>query len=92
MTKSELDVSMSRLTTAQKLYNNAMNTRSVYDSFKGVVRDSIREAERLEIKPVNCFSVEIPLTDDVERVLDIIEGVLRKKAEEASEAFEEFKV
>ena len=91
MTKNELDVSMGKLSIAQDLYNNAVNTRSTYASFKGVVRDSIREAGRFEIKPVNCYSVEIPLTDEVKRALDIIEDVLRRQAEEASKAFDEFK-
>ena len=90
MTKNELDVSMSRLSIAQDLYTNAVHTRSTYDGFKGVVRDSIREAGRFEIRPVNCYSVEIPLTDDVKRALDIIEDVLRIQAEEASKAFEKF--
>ena len=92
MTKNELDVSMGKLSIAQDLYTNAVHTRSTYDSFKSVVRDSIREAGRFEIKPVNCFSVEIPLTDDVKRALDIIEDVLRQQAEDASKAFEEFNV
>lgn len=91
MTKNELDVSMSRLYIAQDLYNNTVHTRSTYDSFKGIVRDSIMETGRFEIRPVNCYSVEIPLTDDVKRALDIIEDVLRRQAEEASKAFEEFK-
>ena len=92
MTKNELDVSMSRLSIAQDLYNNAVHTRSTYDGFKGVVRDSIMETGRFEIRPVNCYSVEIPLTDDVKRALDIIEDVLRQQAEDASKAFEEFNV
>ncbi len=92
MIKNELDVLMSRLSIAQDLYTDAVHTRSTYDSFKSVVRDSIRKAGRFEIKPVSCFSVEIPLTDDVKRALDIIEDVLKQMAEEATKAFEEFKI
>lgn len=91
MTKNELDVSRSMLDIAQNLYNNAVHTRSEYDSFKGPVRDSICKAGRFDIRPVCCYAVEIPLTDEVKKALDIIEDVLRRQAEEASKAFEEFK-
>lgn len=92
MTKNELDASRSKLSTAQDLYNNAEHTKHVYDSFKGFVRESIVKAGRFEIKPVCCYSVDIPLTDEVKKALDIIEDVLRQKAEEASKAFEKFKM
>lgn len=91
MTKNELDVSMNKLSIAQDLYNNAEHTKNVYDSFKGFVREAIGKAGRFEIRTVCCYPVEIPLTDDVKRALDIIEDVLRRQAEEASKAFEEFK-
>lgn len=92
MTKNELDVSMSNLSVAQNMYNDAEHKRHVYTSFKGVVRDSIVEAGRFEVKPVSCFSVEVPLTAEVKKALDILEDVLRRQAEEATKAFEEFKV
>ena len=90
MTKNELDVSMGKLSIAQDLYNNAVHTRSEYDSFRSTARDAIVKAGRFDIRPVCCYAVEIPLTDDVKRALDIIEDVLRRQAEEASKAFEKF--
>lgn len=92
MTKNELDVSMGKLSIAQDLYTNAVHTRSTYDGFKGTVRDAIVKAGRFEIRPVCCYSVDIPLTDEVKKALDIIEDVLRQQAEEASKAFEKFKM
>lgn len=91
MTKNELDISMDKLSIAKNLYSNAEHTRHMYDSFKCQVRVSIRKAGRFEIKPVDCYPVEIPLTDEVKKVLDIIEDVLKRQAEESSRAFEEFK-
>ena len=92
MTKEELDISMSKLGIARELYNNAVHIRHIHDSFKGNVRDSIRKAGVFEIKPISCYSVEIPLTDEVRKALDIIEAVLKDQAEKAEKAFENFKM
>lgn len=91
MTKNELDISRSKLEIAQNLYNNAVHTRSEYDSFRSTARDAIVKAGRFEIRPVCCYAVEVPLTDEVKKALDIIEDVLKHQADEASKAFEEFK-
>ena len=91
MTKNELDVLTARMEMATSMYNHAVHTKSTYDSFKGVVRESIVKAGRFDIRPVDCYAVEIPLTDEVKNALDIIEGVLKRQAEEAAKIFEEFK-
>ena len=92
MNKNELDVLIAKLDIARNLYNNAVHTVSTYDGFKCTVRDAIVKAGRFDIRPVCCYAVEIPLTDEVKKALDIIEDVLKHQAEEASKAFDEFKI